>query len=99
MFGQVLTAAVPALAGVLKDGAARHDVWLESNEKKVMETAAAAIRNRVIDNLDLWLECFERKALDTADQAYVLENGRVTIEGDASAIAADPRVKRAYLGL
>jgi branched-chain amino acid transport system ATP-binding protein len=40
-----------------------------------------------------------RKALDTADQAYVLENGRVTIEGDASAIAADPRVKRAYLGL
>ena len=40
-----------------------------------------------------------RKALDTADQAYVLENGRVTIQGDASAIAADPRVKRAYLGL
>jgi hypothetical protein len=45
MFGKVLTGAVPALASVLKDGTARHDVWLENQDNKLMETAAAAIRN------------------------------------------------------
>lgn len=45
MFGKVLTGPVPALAAVLKDGTARHDVWLENQDNKLMETAAAAIRN------------------------------------------------------
>ena len=40
-----------------------------------------------------------RKALDAASQAYVIENGRVAAEGPADAMAADPRVKTAYLGL
>ena len=40
-----------------------------------------------------------RKALNAASQAYVIENGRVAAEGPADAIAADPRVKTAYLGL
>jgi branched-chain amino acid transport system ATP-binding protein len=40
-----------------------------------------------------------RKALNVAGQAYVIENGRVAAQGSASAIAADPRVKTAYLGL
>ena len=37
-------------------------------------------------------------ALEIADRAYVLETGRVVMEGDAKKIAADPRVKEAYLG-
>lgn len=40
-----------------------------------------------------------RKALNAAGQAYVIENGRVAAEGPADAIAADPRVKTAYMGL
>ncbi len=39
-----------------------------------------------------------RKALATADYAYVLENGRITLEGPASKLAADPAVEAAYLG-
>lgn len=38
-------------------------------------------------------------ALDVADRAYVLENGRVALSGDATDVKDDPGVRRAYLGL
>jgi branched-chain amino acid transport system ATP-binding protein len=38
-------------------------------------------------------------SLDLADRAYVLETGRVVIEGPSSIIAKDSRVKSAYLGI
>lgn len=37
------------------------------------------------------------KALSIADRAYVLETGRITIEGKASELLRDERVKAAYL--
>jgi branched-chain amino acid transport system ATP-binding protein len=37
-------------------------------------------------------------ALDVADYAYVLETGRITLEGKAADIAANPAVVAAYLG-
>jgi branched-chain amino acid transport system ATP-binding protein len=39
-----------------------------------------------------------RAALDLADRAYVMESGRIVLEGRAAALAADPRVQAAYLG-
>ncbi len=39
------------------------------------------------------------EALDIADFAYVLEVGYTTISGTAKAIAEDPRVREAYLGV
>ena len=39
------------------------------------------------------------EALALADRAYVLQTGRVVMSGEASAIAADDGVRRAYLGL
>ena len=38
-------------------------------------------------------------ALEVADYGYVLEQGRFAIQGAASSLAADPRVKQAYLGI
>ncbi|MCL5046356.1 MAG: ABC transporter ATP-binding protein [Actinobacteria bacterium] len=38
-------------------------------------------------------------ALKIADRAYVLEKGRVVLEGPAGQIAGDPYVKKAYLGM
>jgi branched-chain amino acid transport system ATP-binding protein len=38
-------------------------------------------------------------ALDLADRAYVLENGRVQLEGRCSELAENPDVQRAYLGI
>jgi branched-chain amino acid transport system ATP-binding protein len=37
--------------------------------------------------------------LDVAERAYVLEHGKVVLEGPASALAQDPRVREAYLSL
>src|SRR6266536_3500235 len=39
------------------------------------------------------------RALALASRAYVLETGRVVISGPAHALAADPRIRAAYLGL
>jgi len=39
-----------------------------------------------------------RQALRVAQRAYVLESGAVTLAGDATALARDERVRRAYLG-
>ena len=46
----------------------------------------------------LLVEQNARKALAVADRAAVLELGRVVFEGDVATVAADPRVKEAYLG-
>lgn len=37
-------------------------------------------------------------ALHHSDRAYVLETGRIVMEGDSKTLADDPRVKEAYLG-
>ena len=38
-------------------------------------------------------------ALEIAQRAYVLENGRITLDGPSAALLADPRVRAAYLGV
>jgi len=40
-----------------------------------------------------------RQALALADRAYVLDNGRVVLEGPGTALVEHPKVRRAYLGL
>lgn len=39
------------------------------------------------------------RSLELADRAYVLESGRIVLEGDAKELLTDPRLQRAYLGL
>jgi len=46
----------------------------------------------------LLVEQNARAALQVADRGYVLETGRVTLEGDAQTLAADPRIVEMYLG-
>jgi branched-chain amino acid transport system ATP-binding protein len=46
----------------------------------------------------LLVEQNARKALAVADRGYVLETGRILLQGGAKELAADPRVKKAYLG-
>jgi branched-chain amino acid transport system ATP-binding protein len=38
-------------------------------------------------------------ALETANRGYVMETGRITLEGPAAELKANERVQRAYLGL
>ena len=38
-------------------------------------------------------------ALDVADRAYVLETGRVTLDGPVDVLRRNPRVEQSYLGV
>jgi branched-chain amino acid transport system ATP-binding protein len=40
-----------------------------------------------------------QRTLAVARDGYVIENGRVAMRGDAAALAGDPRIRQAYLGL
>lgn len=46
----------------------------------------------------LLVEQNAKKALEIANRAYVLETGTVSMQGDASELANDEKVRKAYLG-
>ena len=46
----------------------------------------------------LLVEQFAAAALNVADYAYVLENGSISVHGDADKLKNDPAVQAAYLG-
>jgi branched-chain amino acid transport system ATP-binding protein len=46
----------------------------------------------------LLVEQLAYRALDVADYAYVIEHGRIELEGPAASLRDDPRVRAAYLG-
>ena len=46
----------------------------------------------------LLVEQNARKALQIADYAYVMETGKIVLEGPAQTVASDPSVMAAYLG-
>ena len=46
----------------------------------------------------LLVEQNAKRALAIADRAYVLETGRITLEGTGEELARDERVRKAYLG-
>lgn len=46
----------------------------------------------------LLVEQNAKAALRAADRAYVMELGRVTLEGEAATLASDPRITEIYLG-
>jgi branched-chain amino acid transport system ATP-binding protein len=59
---------------------------------------------KIIENLKsqgvtmLLVEQFAAAALNVADYGYVMENGRISVHGEASSLKNDPAVKAAYLG-
>ena len=59
---------------------------------------------RVIERINrdgvtiLLVEQNARRALALAARGYVLETGRIALDGPSAALAADPRVRAAYLG-
>ena len=66
----------------------------------LVDSVLAAIRALKDDGLTILLvEQNARAALAIADRAYVLETGRVTLDGPAADIQADARVREAYLGI
>jgi branched-chain amino acid transport system ATP-binding protein len=46
----------------------------------------------------LLVEQFAAAALNVSDYGYVLENGRISVHGEAARLRNDPAVQAAYLG-
>jgi branched-chain amino acid transport system ATP-binding protein len=66
----------------------------------LVEEMFTLIRRLHADGLTIMLvEQNVAQSLDVADQAHVLENGVITLSGAAQDIAADPELRRSYLGL
>jgi branched-chain amino acid transport system ATP-binding protein len=66
----------------------------------VVDEIFVAVRRLVAQGLTiLVVEQNTALALEVADHGYVLEQGRFAIQGAASSLAADPRVRQAYLGI
>ncbi len=65
----------------------------------LVEQIFAIIRQIVSEGVALLLvEQNARQALEIASRAYVMESGGITLSGPAAELAADPRVRAAYLG-
>ena len=67
--------------------------------KLVDDILAAVGRIRALGTTVLLVEQRLAEALDLADRAYVLQTGRIVMEGSARDIAADAGVRKAYLGM
>ncbi len=60
----------------------------------------ALIRRLHADGLSILLvEQNVLQSLGVASRAYVMENGRVAVSGDAATLIEDPKLKAAYLGM
>ncbi len=67
---------------------------------KMVEAIGAIVRDINRDGVSILLvEQNAEVALALAHTAYVLENGAVALAGEARALRADPRVRKAYLGV
>ncbi|HSI59536.1 MAG TPA: ABC transporter ATP-binding protein [Ideonella sp.] len=64
--------------------------------KEVLEVVADLRQHGVST---LLVEQNARAALRLADYAYVLENGRIALEGPAAELASNPRITHSYLGM
>ena len=62
-----------------------------------LEVAKTMVKNDGISVL--LVEQDITKALAAADRGYVIENGRVALEGTAAELSANEHVKKAYLGI
>ena len=67
--------------------------------KLVDDILAAVGRIRTLGTTILLVEQRLAEALELADRAYVLQTGRIVLEGPAADIAADAGVRKAYLGM
>ena len=66
----------------------------------LVEEMFSLIRRLHADGLTIMLvEQNVAQSLEVADRAHVLENGVITLSGAAQDIAADPELRRSYLGL
>ena len=74
--------------------------YYRNNKQPRAKSAGLFIENaRSVLNENQQVEQMARQALSIADRAYVLETGRITLEGAGRELLNDRKVKEAYLGI
>ena len=64
------------------------------------KTILSVMRNLRDEGMTLLLiEQNIKAVLEAADRAYVMENGRIVLEGTSDSVLRDEHVRSAYLGL
>ena len=63
----------------------------------ILEVASSLVREKGISVL--LVEQDITKALACADRGYVIENGRISLEGTGAELRSNEHVKKAYLGI
>lgn len=64
----------------------------------IVKKVFAIVRRLKQEGITLLLvEQFAASALDVADRAYVMEHGRIVMEGAANDLRNDPNIRSAYL--
>jgi branched-chain amino acid transport system ATP-binding protein len=81
---------------ILKERQKQISGTLSGGEQQMLAMGRGLMSNPDIILLD---EQNAYKALKIASRAYVLEQGVITLEGNAVDIAANPKIQEAYLGL
>jgi hypothetical protein len=94
MFGEQLLGQLPALAAALEHGKPGHDVWLQEQEGKLLQTAVAPIRSSsgqplgaLVVGYDLGNGVAKREAVLLGREIAFLSAGRVysaSLEGEAT---------------
>jgi branched-chain amino acid transport system ATP-binding protein len=64
----------------------------------VREIFGKIVKLRESGTTILLIEQNAKMALDIADRGYVLENGRITVQGTREQLIENEKVKQAYLG-
>ena len=91
-----LLGIAPAMAGAQNLPSAKDLLGLSPILARSVLKTVREIANR--GTAVLLVEQNARQALAIADRAYVIEVGRVVLEGEAAILAGDERVQKAYLG-
>jgi len=67
---------------------------------KMAQAVFAVVRQLHDDGITIFLvEQNVRQTLEIADFAYVIENGRIVMEGEGAALLEDDYIRQAYLGI
>jgi len=101
LYGKLLTGELPALAQALRGGQPAHDIWQESQENKLLETAIAPIRadsgtilGALVVGYDLSNGVAKREAaLLGRDVAFITDSSLYSSSLDSAAARSDLQAK------
>lgn len=100
LFGTPLAPSIPALVRALRTGQPQHDVWLESEQSKVLQTAVAPIRSETGTMLGALIVAYDLSNGFAKSEASVLSRDiAFVVDGKVYSSSLDGSAPRDLRGL